>query len=584
MKHNIRKFAAALAVVVMLLSACGGPEEQPPQQQPGVEPVCLTVAVGDLPDTLMPGECTAVGSETVLYHLYENLLRWEDNGFGFAVLVPGQAESYTVETDYTGVTTYTFTLRDDIYWSDGQAVTAHNFVSAWQKLADPASNSPHSELLRCVSGYDAVQESGDTSLLGVSAPDNRTFVVTLTSSAPYFLKDVCAGAYTMPVRTYLPGNEKDQFVTNGAYTVGEFSAERITIVKNEKFYDAANVTVDELCFVPSQGGEADYGKLQDGSLDLVVELPASAVETLAQNERWKPEAVTSTYGFVFNTRLAPFDNSAVRSAFRLVIDEQAIIDALNVRTLRPATGLVPYGVTGYSEQNPEDESGNASGDSSGKPPLIDTSVFWDFRTHSEEIVTLDTSEDYAADCTRARELLASAGYAGGVGFPETEYIFIDTPENKAVAEILQAVWKKELGITIVLRPVTSEEYAVMTGSAENSEGAASPTFQIAAMEFTPAEEYNDAGAFLYRWHSAAEDNIAGYSSAAFDILLSAARAAVAAETYDAYMHDAEAILLEDAPVVALFYRGSSYALADDLTGLYRAPNGLYFFYNVTRKN
>ena len=140
-----------------------------------------------------------------------------------------------METDFAGNATYTFTLRNDIVWSDGQNVTAYQFVAAWQRLADPAYESPHHELMRCIAGYEEVRATGDNSLLAVSAPDSRTFVVTLNGNAPYFLEVVCASAYTMPIRTYLPENSENQFITNGAYTVSEFSSQAVVLTKSTKY-------------------------------------------------------------------------------------------------------------------------------------------------------------------------------------------------------------------------------------------------------------------------------------------------------------------------------------------------------------
>lgn len=577
MKYRLRWLAAVMAVLT-LLSACGqkkvpaSGEQSPTDSESAPAPLVLTVAVGELPEKPIPSACSGSGSETLLYHLYENLMRWENDGNGGAVLVPGQAESFTTETDYLGNTTYTFTLRDDIFWSDGQAVSAYHFVSAWQSIADPAVNSPYRELMSCISGYDAVQESGDPTRLGVSATNSRTLIVTLNGSAPYFLRAVCASPYTMPVRTFTAVGEENKILTNGAYTVAEFSADGIVLLKSATYYGAAEVTVDELRFVPCGGSEADYEKLQAGTLDFVVDLPDAAVETLAQNAGWRPEPVTSTCGFVFNTLSAPFDSDIVRAAFRLVIDETAFVNSLGDKTLRPAVGLIPYGVSDYCERS----TTNTSGQNSAKPQLQLPGNGWDFRAHSEEIVTVNMAGNHAADCEQARRLLSDAGYPDGSGFPPTEYIYIDSAENRTIAQLLQSIWEKELGVTVTLRGVTVEEYALLTTATEET-GAA---FQIAAMEFT-AETYADAGEFLFRWRSSDAGNIAGYSSAAFDILMNAAAAAVAPASYDAYLHDAEAILIKDAPVVPLFYRGGTYAAADDLSGLYRAPNGVFFFSHVT---
>lgn len=590
MKNSLKKFAVMLLTAALLFSGCTEQTPDAGDEELPEAPLSLTVAAGDAQDTLTAAYSTADGGETVLFHIYENLMRWVDDGSGYATLAPGQAASYTVETDYAGNATYTFNLRDDIVWSDGQSVTAYQFAAAWQRLADPAYNSPHHALMRCVAGYDEVRSLGDSSLLAVSAPDAHTFVVTLNGSAPYFLDVVCASAYTMPIRTYLPDNDENQFITNGAYTVSEFSSELVELVKSETYYDAAAVTVDTLRFVPTVDRAADYEKLLNGQLDLTVDLPASALEILAENEFWTPEPITSTYGLVLNTLQAPFDNADIRAAFRLVIDEQAIVDGLGSYILRPATGLIPYGISDHGTADTQAEIDAQSEDDSNPDPNappakpeLKLPTYWDFRTHSAEIVTMDISSDYDADCELARALLESAGYTNGRGFPAVEYIYVDTPENKLVAELLRSVWQSKLGVTVTLRALTVEEYALLlqpTVDAESGEILAPPAFQIAAAEFTAA--YNDAAAVLSLLHSESAANCTGYASPALDILLNAAAAAVAPESYDAYLHDAEAIIMEDAPVIPVFYRGGSYALSENLTGLYRAPNGICFLANITR--
>lgn len=589
MKHRIQTVTALLLALLLLLSACGVQGNQDDSQgTQTTQPLTLSVAFGGVQDTLVPTYSTADGGETILYHLYENLMRWEDNGNGFAVLTSGQAESYTVETDYAGNATYTFTLRDDIVWSDGQSVTSYQFAAAWQRLADPAYNSPHRELVSCIAGYDEVQTTGDPSLLQVSTPDAHTLVVKLNGSVPCFLEVVCAGAYTMPIRTYLPGSEDGQIVTNGAYTVGEFSDGLVRLIKSENYYDRANVSVDEISIIPALDAEADYAKLCEGTLDFTGSLPISALQELAAGN-WVPEPVTKTYALILNTMQFPFDNADVRAAFRLAVDEQAIINALADYTSRAATGLVPYGVNDHGSDGAEDEMDQTKENEISDPNAPATveekvTTYYDFRAHSSEIVTMSISEDYDLDCTWARTLLSDAGYASGKGFPGVEYIYVDAPENKLVAECLRSMWQNVLGVTVTLRGLTEEEYTQMIRpvgeETESEEESIYPAFQIAATELTC--DYTDAYEFLSRWHSGSAENLGGYSSPAFDILIGAAAAATAPESFDAYLHDAEAILLEDAPVIPLFYRGGSFALNEELTGLYRAPNGVYFFSHITK--
>lgn len=598
--------AALLAVLLAALLALTACQEEPdvqPGPAPGGEeagPLTLTVRTGGAQDTLDPAFVTAQGGETILYHLYENLMRWTDGGDGWAVLSPGQAESYTVETDYAGNATYTFTLREDILWSDGRAVTAEDFAASWRRLADPAAGSPHRELMAAVAGYSQVQSTGDTSLLEVSAPDARTFVVTLNGSRAYFLEELCGGAYTMPVRTDLPADGAT--VTNGPYTATHLSRNLVTLERSGTYYGGSDGP-EVLHFATREGAEADYAAFQSGELALVTGLPAEALAERAAGGLWTPEPETVVYGVLLNTQQPPFDDPNVRQAFRLAVDPQAVAEQAGDLTARAAVGLVPYGVSDYGEhaqpQESEPESEPALPDPNAVPDQPESApepdpTCWDFRTHSLEKVTVSAGRDYAADCLRAQALMAQAGYAGGGGFPLVEYLYVDSERGEAVARILQSMWQECLGVTVTVRGVSQAEYdAALVPAAQDEEGGeggtgqteAQPqttgTFFLAAQEFTVP--YSDAGPLLWRWYGSGKGNICGYRSDAFDILLDSARAAVSPDARDAYLHDAEAILLEDAPVIPVLSLGGSYQLAGNLSGLYRAPDGVYFLCDIRRE-
>lgn len=596
---------ALLLALLLALAACAAlpePDDSPapdPQPEPQ-EPYALTLRLSQAIRTLDPPRLTARGGETVLFHLYENLMRWADDGHGWAVLDYGQAESYTVETDYAGNSTYTFTLREDIRWSDGTAVTAEDFVSAWRRIADPASNLPCRPLLEAVSGYGEVEETGDPTRLGVSAPDKRTFVVVLTGSPSYFLEEVCASAYTMPARAGAPA---DGSVTNGPYTARPLSGGGVTLEASETYYRPNLKGPRLLTFAAMEGPEADYAALQAGEADLAVDLPAEELAALAEAGNWTPEPVSTAYGVILNTRQAPFDNAGVRQAFRLTAASQAVVERLGNPALRATPGLVPYGIADYGQRPRED------GEEDEEPVLPDPNAapapeepepgFWDFRAHSLELVTLEAPQDYESDCRYAQALMAQAGYAGGGGFPVVEYLYVESQEARAVALALQEIWKEQLGVTVTVRGVSQEEYDQRVtrpagteeegagGTGETGEGEEAEPAAIAAGDFTMAAQsftapYSDALALLERWHSESGDNASGYASDAFDILLSSARAAVSPDARDAYLHDAEAILLADAPVIPVLCQGGSFRLAEGLTGLYRGPDGVYFLQDTVR--
>lgn len=602
MKKHFSKLLAALLALTLCLTACSQPansnnstgNDLSTKTEDPAGLFQITAHIGGKQTSLDPAKATVQGSETVLYHLFENLMRWEDDGNGYATLAPGQAESYEVETDYAGNATYTFQLRKDIQWSDGEAVTAQHFVAAWQRLADPANAMPHSDLLSVVAGYDQVQETGDVSHLAVSAPNDDTFVVTLEGSCAYFLSEVCAGAQTMPIRPEFMddptwGCTAESTICNGPYTAIEFRTGSIVLQRSETYYDAGAVGPDQITIHPADHSEADYEALQNGEIHLLQDLPLSALEKLAAHEHWRSEAVTTTYGVMLNTLAPPFDDPNIRLAFRLAIDTQAVADALADHTTHPAAGLVPYGVADYGQPtDPALEAEPTLPDPNAKNQEPEPVFYWDFRAHSEDLVTLSVESDYAASCLQAQALMAQAGYAKGGGFPVVEYIYVESETNRAIALALQSMWQEQLGVTVTVRGLSQNEYNTMLEAVEPevteepTEGeplAAAAPFQLAGQTFTAC--HNDAQVFLDPWHSSSEDNVTGYHSDAYDILLDSAKAAVSVEARDAYLHDAEAILLTDAPVIPVCYSGSSYQLAEGLSGLYRAPNGVFFLSAIT---
>ena len=160
------------ALFLTLLAGCGK------QEEPAEDFVVSAAVCGPL-ETLDPTMNTDVGAESLLSTLFEGLMRMRDDGAGKAVAVAGIAKEYIEEKNYDDTVTYTFTLRSAARWSDGERVTAEDFVYAWQRLVDPATASPNASLLSMVAGYDEVRESGDVSLLGVKAKGESTFLVTL---------------------------------------------------------------------------------------------------------------------------------------------------------------------------------------------------------------------------------------------------------------------------------------------------------------------------------------------------------------------------------------------------------------------
>lgn len=607
-KHSA--LLALLLALAMILSACSKPEPEESQDLP----FTVNAAVSDVQETLDPAFSTARGSETVLDHLYENLMTWTDDGHGHAVLVPGQAESFQLDTDFAGNATYTFTLREGLQWSDGEPVTAQDFVNTWQRLVSTEAVSPHREMLTQVVGFYEAQSSRDPGKLQVSAPDDRTFVVKLKGSCAYFLEEICASPYTAPVRLTRTDTEPPEGAEPGSYpafvlepigdmasgegvpTNGPYALEAreeggaLSLKKSESYWDSGAVSLEAIRFVPMDADrEADQTRFTEGKLDLILDLPKAAVEERLETEpTWLPDPVTAVYAVAMDTEAAPFDNVDVRTAFRLAVSNTALVAALDDPTDRSAFGFVPYGITDYGQRTrveaPKEEKPAALPPDPSAPVEVEVYEPWDFRAHSLEKVTVPELTGYEEDCAQARELLTKAGYPDGKGFPAVTYIYPESPEARKIAEALRDMWKQQLGVTVELRGMTEEEYQAATApkaeeekTSEEGEEAA-PAYHMSFHVFKA--DFCDAGVLLDLWHSGHAHNPANYKSDAYDILMASAEAAVSPEARDAYLHDAEAILLKDSPVIPLYYPGLSFTLDTQLEGLYRGPDGVFFLRNV----
>ena len=296
---TIKRIAALLlgtTLLLGLLSGCGNKKQ-------GNEKLVLNVGVCGAIDSLDPAMNTDTDADSIFHALYENLMRESDDGSGEVMLTNGMAKEYTEETNYDGTVTYRFTLRSTARWSDGEKVTADDFVYAWQRLADPATNSPNHSLMSVVAGYDEVRETGNKAKLQVSAKDKSTFVVTLSAPCAYFIEGICTAVATMPLRRDLTedgaGFDMPNVVSNGAYHVSAWSkSSKLTAVRNEEYYEARLVGPDELGFVFASGSEEAWKLYEAGEIDYIAHLPDSVIAELSPDENWTPTAVYATACFI----------------------------------------------------------------------------------------------------------------------------------------------------------------------------------------------------------------------------------------------------------------------------------------------
>ena len=541
---TIKRIAALLlgtTLLLGLLSGCGNKKQ-------GNEKLVLNVGVCGAIDSLDPAMNTDTDADSIFHALYENLMRESDDGSGEVMLTNGMAKEYTEETNYDGTVTYRFTLRSTARWSDGEKVTADDFVYAWQRLADPATNSPNHSLMSVVAGYDEVRETGNKAKLQVSAKDKSTFVVTLSAPCAYFIEGICTAVATMPLRRDLTedgaGFDMPNVVSNGAYHVSAWSkSSKLTAVRNEEYYEARLVGPDELGFVFASGSEETWKLYEAGDIDYIAHLPDSVIAELSQDENWKPTAVYATACVLYNHESDLFSNEHTREAFDLAIDRAAAAAAGGAENT-PATGLVPYGISDSGETDD------------------------DFRTTGGVLRSID-EEDVNARQAEAREELSYAGYYSTSMFPPVELLYVTGTENDALASALQSMWSTTLGVNVMLRGVTQSEY-----NARMEAG----NYELALQKVTAL--YDDAMGFLDRWCSEDEQNLISYENGTYDVLMGVARASEDPVARTAFLHDAETMLLGETALSPVYFDGTAHMLRDTLRGVYTDGFGNSYFAGV----
>ncbi|MFR1051291.1 MAG: peptide ABC transporter substrate-binding protein [Oscillospiraceae bacterium] len=584
--------ALVSAMGLSLLAGCGGgkpAESAAPADSsaPAAEGFNLNVCVASEPQTIDPALNSSVDGAIMTQHMFEGLMKWADSGEAVegvsnatqAKLVEGQAESYEKKDNGDGTVTYTFKLRDDIKWSDGKDVTAGDFVYAWRRLATPATAADYCYMIDMVKNYDVVNagtptgemetvkdadgnevqqekmDYADPSELGVSAPDDKTFVVELTYDCPYFL-EVCAFPATLPVREDVVSANPDgwthdvaTYISNGAYTLTQWDHNaQIIMTKSENYYDADKMGPDTITFKLMDNDNAILTSYNSGELDFIQNVPVDEIPTLLGDGKLSIVPYIGTYYVCYNTEAAPFDDWRVRKAFTLAIDSQYIVENVTQTGQLPATGFVPSGVA-------------------------DVDATADFRTAGGDYWTAPTTdEQYQKNVAEAKQLLADAGYPDGAGFPTVTYTYNTNDNHKKIGEALQQQWQTALGVSVKLE---NQDWSVFLENRKQG------NYQIARNGWIA--DYNDPISFLDMWLTGGGNNDAQYSNADYDAAIAEAKSTADPAARMAAMHKAEdQIIGKDWALGPIYFYTQKYMLNDAVKGMYYTPLGYFFFGNTTK--
>jgi oligopeptide transport system substrate-binding protein len=529
---NKKIIVLMLALMLLFtLGGCGGGGTT-------AEPVVLSVNVGPEPDSIDPANNESVDGATLLVHAFEGLMKLDANG----VPVPGMAASYTLSDDQL---TYTFTLRDDLKWNDGEPLTAPQFIYSWQRAVSPDTAAPYGYMFDVVKGY-AEASAGQLDALAVKAIDDKTIEVTLYAPTPYFL-ELCAFPTYSPVREDIVkdnpawATDPATYISNGPYKLisWEHNASMV-FEKNQYYYDLATLVPDQIKFVLMEDDVAILSAFQNGDISFADTMPNDEIDAYADKPEFNKEGQLGTYFICFQTQKAPFDNADVRKALSLVIDRNFIVEQIGKAGQIPAAAFVPAG-------------------------LSDIDATKQFRDVGGDYYSVDPA-NYEANVKEAQDLLAKAGYPGGEGFPKFEYVLNESTGHLQIAEALQNMWKEKLGIDATL---AQQEWSVFLNTRQNGE------YQVSRHGWLG--DYNDPISFLDMWRTGGGNNDAKWSNAEYDKLIADVKATGDREVRYTKMHEAETILMSEMPIAPIYYYVDIFLKDPKMEGFYSSPLGYKYF-------
>lgn len=415
--------------------------------------------------------------------------------------VPAVAESW--ETSADGLT-WTFHLRPDAKWSNGDPVTAQDFVYSIRRALTPATAAPKGPLFFALRQAREFFRGDltDFSQVGVAAPDARTLVLTLDRPTEALLPLLASGPW-LPVHRATVEREGRQwtrpghFTGNGPFTLTEWLPnQRIIVQKNPRYWDAGAVQLAAIHFLAYDSGDTEERAFRAGQLDVTMATPFSRLEAYRRDapELLQSVALHETRYLSLNTRRPPLNDARVRRALSLALDRRTLVDKVMKGGQQPAYGFVPPGLGGYAPQTRLNE-----------------------------------------DAASARRLLAEAGFPGGKGFPPLEITAWGV--GNLVLEAIQQRWHTELGIpvAVVQREARTHLAALAAGD-----------YEVALVAAIP--DYDSPLDLLQHFTTGNAGNYPQWSNAAFDRLVAD----------PAGLPAAEQVLLDELPLIPLYFNNKNF--------------------------
>ena len=470
----------------------------------------LIVANQSEPRSLDPHKTAGVPEANVMLNLYDCLTTYDPQT---AEPIPCIATSWEHNAD---ASVWTFHLRPEATWTDGNPLTAEDFVYSWRRIIDPATASPYANLLYYVKNGEALNDgtAEDLATLGVRAVDAHTLEVTMERPTAFFVSMTPHYAFTAVPRQAIEAHgdrwlAPENHVSSGPFRlVKRTPYDRIVIEKWDGHWDAARVQLERVIFLPIEDQNTAVSLYKANEVHVLAgggqSVPTAFVKALRPKLDFHVEPEYGVYYYSLNVNRPPLDNKLVRRALAMSIDKKAICEKFLGGGQVPAWNWIPPKTPNYPYPTP-------------------------LQYNPEE----------------ARRLLAEAGYPGGQGFPKIEIFFNTLESHRQLAELIQNTWRRELNIPVELN---NQEWQVYQRTRETRQ------FDIARDGWIA--DYLDPNTFLDLFQAVTLNNHPGWANAKYSKLLDRANSDPDPLRRLSLLAEAEAILLDEMPVIPLYYYAS----------------------------
>lgn len=481
--------------------------------------------IGSDPEDLDPHTTTGITEFNIIKALLEGLVSTDPSTLA---PLPGAAESWDVSDD--GLT-YTFHLRKDGIWSNGDPVKASDFVFSFKRILSPALGSAYSYMLFCMKNAEPFykEEINDFSEVGATAIDDYTLEIRLNAPTPYFLSLIHHHSW-FPVHpaTVLknglidqignPWTRPENYVGNGPFTLKLWEHDKkIVVQKSNTYWDKDSVKLNEIHFYPIGDHKVEERSFRASQLHITETLPLDRVQYYIESNSpfLKIAPYLGTYYYALNVNRPPLDNVKVRQALALAIDREQIVKYVTKGGEKAAYNFTPPNTAGYT---------------------------------SRAMITGGPAE--------ARALLADAGFPNGVGFPRLQLLYNTSDSHARLAAAIQQMWKTVLNIDIEL---VNMEWKVYLAATQEKK------YDISRQGWIG--DYVDPNTFLDMWITGRGNNRPGYSNKKYDELLAIASTTLDQNQRYEYLQQAEKLLLDEMPIIPIYFYVSKSLVQPSVKGL-----------------